>query len=61
MNKKQLENIKNLRDTSLRTLRILREIENGETDLIKIAIKVKSTPQLVSYYFKQVNILMENK
>ena len=53
MNQKKLEK---LRQIAYRTIRILREIEMGGRSPTAIAVKTKSTPQLVIYYLKQLEI-----
>lgn len=45
-----------LRQNAYRTIRILRMIEQGHRDVQGIAIKTKTTPQLVNYYFKLLKI-----
>lgn len=51
MNQKKLEE---LRQVAYRTIRILREIETGARSPSAIAVKTKSTPQLVIYYLNRL-------
>lgn len=51
-----LKKLERMLDDRYRSIRILKEIKKGERSTTKIAVKTGSTPQLVIWYIKTLEL-----